>query len=324
MIKDKLFWEKYRPNSLKKESGKIKMFLLKRIEDFVKEGIQTNLLFYGSAGLGKTTISKILTENTNFLKINCSIENGIDTVRTKIEDHCTTYGLLGNKGIKVVWLEEFDGTSKQFREGLRGFIEEHSDNVRFIATANSLSKFYRDESGKAILSRFNVVNFDPLNSDETEFIKKSQLLFLKSVSKAEDITIDDSILKEMINMNFPDFRSTMQDLQELSIVGNYELVKEQKNTTNVELYDFILNGSNAVEENYYLVLDSYRGKADLLLKILGRPFFKYMLQKDESFAFKNAQRFVKLCKEYNAEFDQTLDPEMHLVSFITELKDIIK
>ena len=324
MIKDKLFWEKYRPNTLVKENGKIKMFLLSRIEKFVQEGIKTNMIFYGSAGLGKTTLAKILTKDTNCLKINCSLENGIDTVRKKIDDHCTTYGLLGNRGMKTVWLEEFDGTTRQFREGLRGFIEEHSDNVRFVATANSLSKFQRDETGLAILSRFNVINFEPLNSDESQFIRKSQISFLKSVSKSEKINIDNDIIDNIINSNFPDFRASIQDLQELSIIGDYELLKEQKNSTNLELYDYILDGDNNVSKNYYLVLDSYRDKADVLLKLLGRPFFKYLLKKDNQLAIRNGQKFIKLCKEYNAEYDQTLDPEIHLVSFITELKDIMK
>jgi len=323
MIKDKLFWEKYRPNTLIKESGKIKMFLLPRIEKFIKDGIKTNMIFYGSAGIGKTTLAKILTEGTNCLKINCSLENGIDTVRKKIDDHCTTYGLLGNKGMKTVWLEEFDGTTRQFREGLRGFIEEHSDNVRFVATANSMSKFQRDETGMAILSRFNVINFEPLNSDESQFIRKSQLSFLKTVAKSEKIEINDQILENIINSNFPDFRSSIQDLQEVSIIGDYEILKEQKNSTNLELYDYILDNDNNVGQNYYLVLDNYRDKTDVLLKLLGRPFFKYLLEKDSTLAIKKGQEFIKLCKEYNAEYDQTLDPEIHLVSFITELKNIM-
>jgi len=320
MIEDKLFWHRFRPTTVGNEKGKIKMILLPRIKKIVDKGISMNFLFYGSPGLGKTTLAHILTEDTDCLRINCRID-GLEYVRNQTEKHCTEYGVFGSGKQKVIWLEEFDGASWQMREALRPMIELYIDNVKFIATANSLSNF-TSEKDKAVLSRFNSIKFDPIDDTEKDFLRKNQTMFLKGISTKIDMKIPDSITEKIINMNFPDFRRSVQHLQELYITGDVDSWETTITSRNEDLYDFLLNNKNNVEENYFYVLDNYKDNTQELLRELGRPLFSYLLERKPTVIGKSGPKLLNIQKEYNSGYNNTPDPEIHLISMITDLKEL--
>lgn len=277
-----------------------------------------------------TCAAEILADDCDFIKINCSIDTGIEVVRTKINDHCKNFSLpfgkgkiKGNpKGQKLVWLEEFDKTSDEMRGALRGFIDEHI-HVRFIITLNNLNKVNRSEEDKALLSRFTMICFDPLNKDEIVYLKSQQFLFLKSLIKILKFELEDKILSLLIDKTFPNFRSTIGLLQEIHISGDYNNYLEQKNSLNIDVFDFIMN-KTSLNENHFFVMDNYpKEKTQDLLLILGRPFFKYLLEDHQDIILKNGRDILKLQKIYNAEYNNTLDPEIHLICFITELKELL-
>jgi replication-associated recombination protein RarA len=323
MIEQKLFWHKFRPNTIENQNGKIKMILLPRIKKIVSGGTQLNMLFYGSPGLGKTTITNILTEDTDCLRINCRMDS-LDVVRTKLHEHCTKYSVfMGNKQ-KTVWLEEFDGASWQMREALRPMIEVYIDNVRFLATANSLANFTSDQD-KGVLSRFNLIKFDPIDDTEKEFLRKNQVQFLKGIANKTKTTIaTEEIIEKIINLNFPDFRKSVQHLQELSITQDASTWEDNLRTRNEDLYEFLLNGTNNITENYYYVIDNYRDNTQTLLKDLSRPLFQYLLEKEPKKIQTCGPKLLKSSKEHNAEYLNTMDPEIHLFHYLTEIKEILK
>ena len=317
MIKDKLFWEKYRPKKLEN------MILYPRIKNFIKDGIKTNILMYSSGGVGKSSLAGILTKDTNCLKINCSLQNGIDIVREQITEHCTTYGLMQKKGMKTVWLEEFNGTTKEFRKGLRGFIEEYSDIVRFIITANNISAMLRDEDDAALLSRFNKINFDPQNKDEEIFFRENSIKYLQAITKSLEYNIDKIYLEKIVNKNFPNLRGSIQLLQEIYITNDINII-ESYSSSNVNLFTFIMNKNNDVNENWSYVLENWKDKTDQLLKLLTKSFFIYIREEHYKLLESKGGTLTKLMKDYNAEYLNTLDPEIHLISYITELKNLFK
>lgn len=332
-LKEKLFWEKYRPNSLIPEKGKIPIILLPRIRKIVEKELQMNFMFIGSGGLGKSSLAYILTKNYDTLKINCSLDNGIDTVREEILDHCKNFSISFNKknkkkignpySIKVVWLEEFDNTTPDMRKALRGFIEEYNE-VRFIAIVNNITKLQRSEEDKALLSRFNLIYFDPENQEEINYLKKQQLNYLKSICKSIKYDVSDDILKTLIIRTFPNFRSTVQLLQEIYISGDLETYLKKKDIFNESVYSFIMNGKNNINENFFYVSDNFpKEKTEDLLNILSRPFFKYLLENHQNIILKNGFKILDLTKEFNSEYTTTIDPEIHLVTFITKLKELI-
>ena len=86
-----------------------------------------------------------------------------------------------------------------------------------------------------------------------------------------------------------------------------------------------MNGTNKINENFFYVADNFpKEKTEELLSMLSRPFFKYMLENYESVILKNGMKILDLTKEFNSEYTTTIDPEMHLVTFITKLKELVK
>jgi len=322
MIEEKLFWHKYRPDTINnKTSGKIKMILLPRIKKIIDKGI-LNFLFYGSPGLGKTTITNILTKDTDCLKINCRIDS-LDVIRNRIEEHCTKYNMFSGKKQKTVWIEEFDGASWQMREALRPMIELYIDNVKFLATANSIANF-NSEQDKAVLSRFNLIKFDPIDNTEKDFLRKNQIQFLKGISSKEKIeSASNEIIEKIIDSNFPDFRRSVQHLQELKLSNDISIWENNIHSNNEELYEFLLNGKNNLNENYYFVLDNYKDNTHKLLNDLSRPLFKYLLEKHPEKITTNGAKLLKSSKQHNSEYLNTMDTVIHLFHYLTELKEIL-
>jgi len=334
-LKQQLFWEKFRPNALKPEKGKIPIILLPRIRNIVEKELQMNFMFVGSGGLGKSTLSQILSETHDTLVINCSQKEyrGIDVISDVIADHIKNYSISFKKnkrkkgdvnGVKCVVLEEFDSTTPDMRNALRAFIEEYS-HVRFIANVNNLQKLQRSKEDSALLSRFNIIDFDPENQEEINYLKVNQLKYLKAISNAIKFEVSDEVLDSLINRTFPNFRSTVQLLQEIYLSGDLETYLKKKDTLNLDVYSFIMNGTNNLNENFFYVQDNFpREKTEDLINTLSRPFFKYLIENYQDVILKNGFKILDLSKEYNAEYTITIDPEMHLVNYVTKLKELVK
>lgn len=102
-----LWVEKYRPQTI--EECVLPVSLKSTFSDMVAKGEPQNLLFSGTAGVGKTTVAKALCNEMgcDWIIINCSEEGNIDTLRTKIRQFASTVSLSGDAK-KVVILDEFD------------------------------------------------------------------------------------------------------------------------------------------------------------------------------------------------------------------------
>jgi replication factor C small subunit len=130
-INSVLWVEKYRPKSL--SNCILPIDLTTVFNGMIKEGVIPNMLFYGKAGTGKTTVARAIAKDldSEYILINCSEENGIDTLRTKIRQYASTVSLNGN--MKIIILDEFDYANPQsIQPALRGAIEEFHKNCRFI------------------------------------------------------------------------------------------------------------------------------------------------------------------------------------------------
>jgi len=337
-LKSLVFWEKFRPTIISKEQGKgIPIILLPRIKKLVdgmidENGdieIKMNLLLHSGGGQGKTTLVSILTENTDFRMIKAT-ERGVDTIDI-IEEHCRNFtlplkkkGQKGNpKGQKVIWLEEFDQTTIQFRNALRSFMEDYP-NVRFIATANNISKLQRTEEEKALIGRFNTVDFNPQSKEETQFLKDNYLKYLKAVGKNSKLEMNDSVYKTIISKSFPNLRVAVQVIQEIVISGSYEEYENKKENLNQDVFTFILDGNNDLKRNFYYVSENFpKDKTEDLLNMLSRPFFKYLLENNEDIIEEKGAKIANLSKNFNYQYTLTIDPEMHLFNYVTQLKMLI-
>lgn len=203
-----LWVEKYRPNSLDNIvlSNETRLIL----ENFKNNKDIPHLLFVSTPGTGKTTTAKIIVNELlkcDYLYINASDENGIDTIRHKIIGFAQTKSFDG--GIKVVILDEADSLSGDGARALRNVMEEYASNTRFILTAN-----YKHRILDAIRSRCIVVDFTHNLSDFAKHCAK--------ILSKEGISIPQNQItpfKTLVKASFPDFRKTINSLQKYSITG---------------------------------------------------------------------------------------------------------
>jgi len=313
-IKDLAWWRKYRPKTINN------MVLLPRIKKIVEKGIKKDLLFYGHAGTGKSALIEILLKDKNYIKINASKENGIDTLRDKITDFCETMPspfIKTDDKMKYVYLEEFDRTTANFQDGFKAFIEEYNDKVRFIISMNDISNVI-----DPVKSRFNpIICFNPSNDDEKNYLMSGYYKYLLSISKHAKLEITDDVIKKIISTNFPDLRSCVGELQLMDITGTQDTSTAGGNYKDV--FDFIMNGENDFSDNFYFVMDNWVNQPKDLIDILGRPLFHYLLVNHKDIIDKSGYELLALNKQYNAEFEITTDPPLHVFSLICEIKKIL-
>jgi DNA polymerase III delta prime subunit len=213
MKTDEYLWvEKYRPQTI--DECVLPTELKKTFNEMVKGGQLPNLLLAGSAGLGKTTVARALCAelNLDYMLINGSEESGIDVLRNKIKQFASTVSLNG--GYKVVILDEADYLNPQSTmPALRGFIEEFSNNCRFILTCNFKNKIIEPLHSRCSVIEFNTTK-KSLASLAGDFMKR-----LMYILKTEGIKYHEQTLAELIIRYAPDWRRVINECQRYSTSG---------------------------------------------------------------------------------------------------------
>jgi len=309
-----LFWEKYRPKSLNQ------MVLLPRIREELNEGFKKNYLFHGHAGTGKSTIVRILLKDKDFIRINASKNGGIDTLRDEMDDFCTAMRSPFTKSddkMKYIYLEEFEGSTKDFQYAFKAFTEDYDKRVRFIITMNDLSAVKVPE----LLSRFNpLIKFDPINDSEREYLQQGYFKYLSAISKHTELNLKDETIKNLINTYFPDLRSAVEGVHQIFITGKEDVEIQESYS---DIYKFILSNRTSFDDIYNFVVDNYTNRPKELMVVLGRPFYKYLTDNHKNIIEKSGFKLMGISKQYNAEYETTIDPIIHLISYISDLKKII-
>ena len=196
--KHSLWVEKYRPTTLKNYVGNES--IKKSISNYIEQNDIQNLIFYGPAGTGKTTLAKLIVKNIDcdYLYINASDERGIETIRDKVSGFAST---MSFKPLKVIILDEADFLTIQAQASLRNIIETFSRTTRFILTCNYIERV-----------------IDPLQSrcQTLKVIPPSKLdivKHLKKVTDKEEIKVHVDDLAIVVNNNYPDVRKMLNTIQ---------------------------------------------------------------------------------------------------------------
>ena len=198
MSKHTLFVEKYRPDTLDGYIGN--EHFIADLQKWITEGNLPNLLLHGSPGTGKTTAAKLIVKNIqcDFIYINCSDENGIDTIRETVKQFASAATF---QPIKVVILDEADFLTINAQAALRNIIESFSGNTRFIFTCNFVERII-----EPLQSRLTLYE---LSSPPIKQVARH----LASVLDKESIVFDNKDLSIIVKKTYPDIRRALNTIQ---------------------------------------------------------------------------------------------------------------
>ena len=227
-----LWVERYRPQDLSTYVGN--EHLKSKVERFLDDGNIPHLLLYGRAGGGKTTLAKIIVNNTecDYLYINASDERNIDLVRDKLKTFASS---IGFKPMKVVILDEADYLNvNSAQPALRNLMETFSAHCRFILTCNYVEKII-----DPIQSRCQTYKIVPPS-------KKEVAVHAKTILEKENISFDLDDLALVVTAGYPDLRKVINELQRMSINGKLSVDKDGMihNEFKLQFLDAIRNGES--------------------------------------------------------------------------------
>jgi replication factor C small subunit len=198
-----LWVEKYRPT-------KVKDYVFRddaqrrQVNSWIKDGSIPHLLLSGAAGIGKTTLARVLCNELNIedydvLEINASRDNNVDTVRDKIINFVQ---MIPFGPFKVVLLDEADYLTPNAQAILRGVMETYSNHSRFILTCN-----YPNRIIPALHSRCQGFHIE--KTDKTEFTARVATILME-----ETIEFDLDTLDTYVSAAYPDLRKCINAVQQ--------------------------------------------------------------------------------------------------------------
>jgi replication factor C small subunit len=191
----------------------------RQVMSWIKDGSIPHLLLSGAAGIGKTTLAKVLcnelgVEDYDILEINASRDNNVDTVRDKIVNFVQ---MMPFGPFKVVLLDEADYLTPNAQAILRGVMEQYSGTSRFILTCN-----YPNRIIPAIHSRCQGYHFE--KTDQTEFTAR-----VATILVTENIEFDLDTLDTYVKATYPDMRKCINTVQQ-HVTEDLKLAKPAEDT----------------------------------------------------------------------------------------------
>jgi replication factor C small subunit len=298
-----LLVEKYRPSNLKNYVGNEN--IKKSISKYLDQNDIQNLIFYGPAGTGKTTLAKLCVQNLDcdHLYINASDERGIETIRDKVQGFASVASF---KPLKVVILDEADFLTIQAQASLRNIIETFSRTTRFIMTCNFVERII-----DPLQSRCQVLKIVPPT-------KKDVAKHLNWILQQESIEHNINDLVPLVNQYYPDLRKCINTIQ-LSTQDN-TLKLDQSVLVSSNYIDKVINalseGSKHNKIDCYndirqIIADANVDDFDELFKSLYERASEYLQNKEGTAAI--------LINEHQYKANFRIDKEINTMSLIQQI-----
>lgn len=304
MSVDNLLWaEKYRPSTL--DDMIISDDTKKMIRDSIAGGNIPNMVLYGSAGTGKTSVCRVIANElgADLLYINASMERSIDVIRDRVTSFSSTVSFSG--GPKIVLLDESDGLTSLAQNSLKGVIEEFT-STRFFFTTNHINKIIDPIRSRCVNIAFK--------ADAAEKPKLASKFFKRVcyILDQEQVKYQKPVVAELVTKYFPDFRRTLNELQRYSMGGEIDagILANTAEQTFRELF-------SAMKEKDFTAVRKWVGThSDVDPQILFREIY------DQGFnLFQPAciPQIILILSDYSFKATHSIDAEILVAAFCVEV-----
>ena len=305
MSNDFLWVEKYRPRTV--SECILPESLKSTFSEIVENEQVPNMLLTGTAGLGKTTVARAICNqlNLDYILINGSEEGNIDTLRTKIKHFASTVSLEGD--LKVVILDEADYLNAQSTQpALRGFIEEFSDNCRFIMTCNFKNRVIEPLHSRCSIYEFNTTKKD-MQKLCAEFFARTMY-----VLEQEGIAVENKDqIANLIMRYAPDWRRVLNELQRSSIGGKLNIAMLQRAS---DPYDDLF--AHLKKKDFKKMRKWVSDNMDVDSSVVFRSIYDSMYEKVEP---SSIPQLVLYLADYQYKNAFVADHELNMVACMTEI-----
>jgi len=300
-VNNSLWVEKYRPRKLDEYVGN--EHLKQKVSDYLQSGDVPHLLFFGKAGTGKTTLAKLIVNSIScdYIIINASDENNVDTVRNKVKGFAST---IGFKDMKIIILDEFDYMTPNAQAILRNLMETFSKHCRFILTCNYVEKVI-----DPIQSRCQTFQIVPPT-------KKDVAVQISQILGKEGVSFEPKDLVPIIDSSYPDIRKIINTCQLNSSKGKLKL-----DTTSVIDSDIkskvveILKGNDAKPNKWKNIRQAI---ADSRVQDF-TEFYTYLYEKVDEYGSGNTSNIILILSESQHKDALVVDKEITFMSCIIQI-----
>jgi replication factor C small subunit len=304
-INHSLWVEKYRPSKLDDYVGN--EHLKSKVSGYIQNEDIPHLLFFGKAGTGKTTLAKLIVSSIecDFMMINASDENNVETVRNKVKNFASS---MGFKKYKIIILDEFDYMTPQAQAILRNLMETFSRHCRFILTCNYIEKII-----EPIQSRCQTFQITPPT-------KKDVAIQMSKILKSESVEFDPKDLVPIIDSSYPDIRKIINTCQLNSLKGKLQVDVQNLLENDYKLKVLEVLKSNDDKRNKYMkirqtVLDSKATDFSDLYTLL--------YEKVDDYAGENTANVILVLGDGVAKSAVAIDKEIIAAATLIQILNII-
>jgi len=307
-VKEFLFVEKYRPKTI--ADCILPQALKDTFQSIIDGGEIPNMMFSGSAGVGKTTVARALCNelDIDYMIINGSEDGNIDTLRGKIKQFASTVSLHG--GQKVVILDEADYLNPQSTQpALRGFIEEFSSNCRFILTCNFKNRIIDPLHSRCSIYEFNLGN--------KAVMAQAFMSRLQFILDSENITYDNAVIAELIMKYIPDWRRVINECQRYGMSGTIDtgvLVTLSESSVQALMEDLKTKNFKKMRK---WVTDNMDVESAKLFRMVYDNMITYVQP-------SSIPQLVLILADYSYKDSFVADHELNVVACMTEIMSQIK